>query len=86
MGILLGNLNTKQIQQRLGITLPEEDVSTLDSMRQEKAENVASDKWHCFDIPFTMVCGSMEAATKVYEILKPYSSQMNEPLQISIDK
>lgn len=86
MGILLGNLNTKQIQQRLGITLPEEDVSTLDSMRQEKAENIASDKWHCFDIPFTMVCGSMEAATKVYEILKPYSSQMNEPLQISIDK
>lgn len=86
MGILLGNLNTKQIQQRLGITLSEEDVSTLDSMRQEKAENIASDKWHCFDIPFIMVCGSMEAATKVYEILKPYSSQMNEPLQISIDK
>jgi Mg2+/Co2+ transporter CorB len=86
MRILLGNLNTKQIQQRLGITLPEEDVSTLDSMRQEKAENIAPDKWHCFDIPFTMVCGSMETATKVYEILKPYSSQMNEPLQISIYK
>ena len=86
MGILLGNLTVKQIEERLGIELTNEERQFFIDTKQERAENVDENRWHCFDIPFNMICGSMEFATKVYEMLKPYSDKMNESLQISIDK
>lgn len=85
MGILLGNLTVQKIEKRLGIVLTDDEKNFLNSTYQAKAEKIAKDKWHCFDIPFNIVCGSMEFATKVYEVLKPYSDKMLEPLQISID-
>ena len=85
MNMLLGNLNTKQIQERLGITLTTEETTRLESMRQDNAQSIASDKWHGFDIPFNIVCGSRETAVKIYGILKPYSEFMKEQLQISIE-
>ena len=85
MGFMLGNLTIKQLEKRLNITLTEEERSKLESMRQEKANNIAEGKWHCFDIPLVVVCGNMGAAIQVYEILKPYSNQMTEKLQISIE-
>lgn len=84
MAVYLGNLTTLQLQERLGITLTNEELDTLESMRQDRASNVSKDKWHCFDIPFTLVAGSMETATKVYQILLPYNDQMKNRLQISI--
>lgn len=85
MGILLGNLTVQQIEERLGITLTDEERQFLISTRQEKAENIAKDKWHCFDMPFNMVCGSRDFVMKVYEVLKPYSDKMIVPLQVSIE-
>lgn len=83
MQILLGNLTTIQIEERLGITLKEDERSLLNTMRQEKAENIKPGAWHCFDIPFVIVCGDTETATKVCEILGPYSKSMKEPIRIA---
>ncbi len=85
MCILLGNLTVPQIEERLGITLKDNEREFLINTRQQKAENIAENKWHCFDLPFNLVCGSMEFATKVCEILKPYSGEMVGTIQISID-
>jgi len=83
MGILLGNLNVSQIEKRLSITLTDEEREFLINTRQDKAENIAKDKWHCFDIPFTLVCGSEELAIKVREILEPYAEKMTGSIAIS---
>ena len=85
MGILLGNLTVQEMEKRLGIILTDDERQFLISTRQPKADKIEKDKWHCFDIPFDLVCGSMEFATKVYEVLKPYSDQMIEQLQVSIE-
>jgi len=87
MGFMLGNLSVAQIEERLGIELTEAERSELTASRQEPVNDVpiAPDKWHCFDLPFTIVCGSREMATKVCGILSPYSSQMKCRLQVVID-
>jgi len=82
--LLLGNLTVQQLEKRLGIVLINDEREFLTSTRQPGASNIEKDKWHCFDIPFNMVCGSRDFATKVYEVLKPYSDKMIEPLQVSI--
>jgi Mg2+/Co2+ transporter CorB len=84
MAIMLGNFSVADMEERLGIKLPEEKAKELNAMRYENANNIPADKWHCFDIPFTMLCGSRETAVKVYDILKPYSSSMKCALQIAI--
>lgn len=76
MDIYLGNLSVKQMEKRLGIILKDEDVKVLNSMREDNAQNIADDKWHCFDIPFAIRCGSMDAAIIVRDILSPYSDKM----------
>ena len=72
MGIMLGNLTLKQIEDRTGIELSAEDRAELSGMRQEKAENIASGKWHCFDLPFMIVCGDKPTAEKMLKILSAY--------------
>jgi hypothetical protein len=86
MSFLLGNLTTTQLQERLGITLKTSEILFLEECRQDKASDIESDKWHCFDIPFNLICGSRETAIKVYNILNPYSDLMQEKLQISIEQ
>jgi hypothetical protein len=87
MQIYLGNLSVAQIEERLGIELTEAERSELIASRQAPVNNtpIAPDAWHCFDLPFMIVCGSREMATKVYGILSPYSSQMKCRLQVVID-
>lgn len=85
MAIYLGNLTVRDIEQRLGITLPVGDAQTLSNCRQDNAKVSDASKWHCFDIPFTIVCGSMETAVKVRDILAPHADKMKCPLQISIE-
>ena len=84
MVIMFGNFSVADMEERLGIKLPEEKAKELNAMRYENANNIPADKWHCFDIPFTIVCGSMETAIKVRDILEPYSSSMKCALQIAI--
>jgi len=87
MGIMLGNLTLKQIEGRTGIELSAEDRADLNGMRQEKAENIASGKWHCFDLPFMIVCGDKPTAEKMVKILSAYDwSKAKQVLQISWER
>lgn len=87
MGIMLGNLTLKQIEDRTGIELSAEDRAELSRMRQEKAENIASGKWHCFDLPFMIVCGDKPTAEKMVKILSACDwSKAKQALQISWER
>jgi len=56
----------------------------METRRQHKAEGVRPGEWHCFDIPFNLVCGDMETAKEIHRHLAPFSSKFKEPLQISL--
>lgn len=73
MVIYLGNLTVKELEDKHSFTLSNEHRITLESMRQNKAENVKSDNFHIFNIPRVIACGSKDTAIKVYEILKQYN-------------
>jgi len=73
MEIYLGNLTVKGLEDRHSFTLSDEHRAALESMRTNKVENVKSDKFHIFDIPRVIACGSKDTAIKVYAILKQYS-------------
>mgnify|MGYP000856623385 CR=1 FL=1 len=85
--MMLGNLSVAQIEERLGIQLAEAERSELIASRQEPVNNIpiAPDAWHCFDLPFMIVCGSREMAEKLYKMLSPYGGEMTCRLQIGVD-
>ena len=85
MSIYLGNLTIEQIERRLGIEFSEAERGELKSTRQENASNISSDKWHCFDIPFMIVCGSYAFAERLKEILTPYASKMKGSISVGVD-
>ena len=84
MSIMLGNLSVSQIEKRLGIEFPEEIREFMKKTHQPEANNIGKGKWHCFDIPFNLVCGDMETATKIFNSVKEKSSECKEPLQFSL--
>ena len=86
MSIMLGDLDVSNIEKRLGITLEDNDRETLISMRQHDAQNIQPGKWHCFVIPFMILCGDIETCQTVCEILRPYSGVMKGQLCISWQK
>jgi hypothetical protein len=81
---MLGNLTVSQIEKRLGIEFPKEIRDFMKDSHQSTASNIAKGKWHCFDIPFQLVCGDVETATKIYNSVKERAHEVNEPLQISV--
>lgn len=86
MNIQLGNLSIAEIEKRSGVKFPEELVNYMEPRRQEKAEGVKTGQWHCFDIPFNLLCGDMETATEIHKHLAPFSKDFKELLQISLTK
>lgn len=84
MDILLGDLSVADMQRRAGVEFPTELVEFLSSRHQPQAANVAAGKWHCFDVPFVLVCGDVETATEVVRHLEPLSSQFSEQLGVSV--
>lgn len=86
MSIFLGNLSIEEIESRSGVKFPEGLVEYMKPRKQEKAANIKHGKWHCFDIPFNLVCGDMVTAKKIYDYLKPLSKDFKEQLQISLDE
>lgn len=70
--IFLGNLTIKEIEDRLNIILSEEDKKILSESKQEEAENIKKGKWHCFDLPFMIVCGDKQTAIKLNELFSSY--------------
>jgi len=84
MGIMLGNLSVSEVEKRLGICFPPDVKKFMADNHQPAAANVAHGKWHCFDIPFHMVCGDKATATRIYESVKDRSSEVKEALAFSI--
>ena len=83
-GIMLGNLTVEQIESRIGIDFPEEVKTFMKENNQGEATNIKKGKWHCFDIPFHIVCGDVETATKIYNSVKERSKEVKEALRFSI--
>lgn len=75
MSICLGNLSLRQMEDRLGITLTDTDRLEFESNRQEAVNGtpLAPGKWHCFDIPFMLLCDTMETAVRFRDILSKYA-------------
>lgn len=84
MGIMLGNLTVSEIEKRTEVTFSEKLKQLMGGTHQAKAENIADGKWHCFDMPFTLVCGGMPLAQEIYDHLKEDSSKFKEPMQIAL--
>lgn len=81
---MLGNLTIDEMQKRAGVTFPKELVEYMEPRKQEEASNIKAGKWHCFDIPFTLLCGDRETATEIYKHLSPMSSDFKKKMRISI--
>lgn len=84
MNIMLDNLTISEIEKRAGITFSAELKELMGKTHQSEANNVAGGKWHCFDIPFTLVCGGRPLAQQIYDHLKADSSKFKEPMQIAL--
>ena len=86
MNIMLGNLSPEQIERRLKIELSDVHRQELKDAWQQKAEDIADDKWHCFDIPFMMVCGSKSTAERFRDLFLTYDLSKGEMFQISWER
>ena len=86
MAIMLGNLTLQQIQDRRGFQFPQEALDLLQN-RQEKVNRVkiAGGAWHCFDIPFMLMCGSEQMARDLAMVLMPHAHEFKTPLGVSWD-
>lgn len=82
---MLGNLSVSQIENRLGIEFPEEIRKFMTETHQLSASNIENGKWHCFDIPFNIVCGDIATATKIFNSVKEKSNECKEALRFSIN-
>ena len=84
MAIMLGNLTVDEMQRRSGVEFPSQLIAFMTSRHQSEAQNVKPGKWHCFDIPFTLVCGDMETAREIFRHLSPLSSSFKERMCIAL--
>ena len=81
---MLGNLTIEEMEKRSGVEFPEELKTYMACRHQEQAQDIKPGKWHCFDIPFTLMCGDRATATEIYRHLQPLSSRFDKKLQIAI--
>lgn len=86
MPFLLGNLTIDEMQSRSGVQFPPELIEYMQSRHQPEADNIKPGKWHCFDIPFTLVCGDIDTAQHIYGYLKPLSASFKQKMGISIQQ
>ena len=84
MRIFLGNLSIEEMESRVGVKFPKGLVEYMSSRKQNNASNVKPGKWHCFDIPFILICGDRKTADEIYKYLEPLSEDFQERLQISL--
>ena len=84
MSVFLGNLSIDEIEERSGVKFPQALIDFMEPKKQDKASNVKPGKWHCFDIPFNLVCGDRQTAEEIYKHLSPRTKDFKEQLQISL--
>jgi len=83
---MLGNLSPERIAENLSVEFNKTTLRTLEESRQEDvSKKIEPGKWHCFDLPFVMVCGDMETAQNIYNLLLPYQDKMKGSMQITIE-
>ena len=86
-GIMLGNQTVSQIESRLNIKLTEEQKELLNSTRQENVSvPLGEGKWHCYDIPFTMVCDSKKTADAMVKLFTSHDLSKAERFGITWEK
>ena len=83
---MLGNLSIKQIEERLGIQFPEEIRELMKKTHEPNATNIPKGKWHCFDMPFNLVCGDIEIAKTIFNSVKDKSNECKCTLQFSLQE
>lgn len=84
MSIYLGNMTVDEIEKRAGVEFPEELREYMKPRHQSAADNIQPGKWHCFDIPFNLLCGDRATATEIHRHLAPLSKDFKQSLQISL--
>ena len=82
MAIYLGNLSAERFTQYLGVEVDHDVIAELESFRQESANNIAVGKWHCFDMPFILVCGDEATAYRIQKLLAPWHDKMTSQLPV----
>ena len=82
--MMLGNLTIPEMEKRMGIKIPVDTVAFMNAAHQDKAEKIAKGKWHCFDIPFILLCGDADTAQKIYDGIKHLHKEIKQPLHICI--
>ena len=82
MDVYLGDLSVEEIEKRVGIDFPKELKDYMGTRKQDIASNIKKGEWHCFGIPFVLLCGDIETATEIRKHLKCFPSEFKEPLQI----
>lgn len=81
--MMLGNQSLEQMEKRLGILIPTELSEYMADHRQENVSiPIAKGYWHCFDLPFTLVCGGEELRDMVVKALSPLGSEVKEPMGV----
>ena len=83
--IALGNLSIDELLKRTGYDMSQNDIDILKSHLQENATiDPFSDKFHIFDLPFSIVVGS-GFKKQLISILMKYEeiSPSKEPLQVN---
>ena len=82
---MLGNLSIRQIERRMGIEFPTELKEILSKYHQSNVSiPIAEGFWHCFDLPFTMVCGGKDLSQLVFDHLSPMQDIISTPLHIAV--
>jgi len=74
MYIFLGNLSILDLENRCGVKFDEKDKEWLENHRQSNTDNISKDKFHIFDIPFSVKVGS-KIVDQLIEILKKYNNE-----------
>lgn len=83
MGIRLGNLTFRELAEMHQFTLTEDELTTLEVLRQEDATiKEGTDKCHIFDMPRVIVCGNKDTQHKVVDVLMKHAGEIKGEIQI----
>lgn len=85
MGIRLGNLTFRELAEKHQFTLTEEELATLEALRQDDASvEKGTDKCHIFDMPRVIVCGNVDVQIRVVGVLEKHASEIKGNIQIGV--
>ncbi|WP_179396339.1 SMI1/KNR4 family protein [Lacticaseibacillus absianus] len=84
MGLRLGNLSIKELENACGFELPEDERDFMSAHNSVSANKVGAQEWHGFDLPQKSIhCGSKAFALTVVEHLKPYITKSTRALSVT---